>query len=64
VRLGAATKRVTGKLGGRRFDLSLAKVKLARVQGGEWPTQPARLSPLDGAEAGGRLLGRLSPRLP
>jgi hypothetical protein len=39
VRIGAS-KTVSGRLGGRRFDVSIAKVKLARAGGGggEWPT--------------------------
>jgi pimeloyl-ACP methyl ester carboxylesterase len=37
VRVGAS-KTVSGKLGGRRFDVNIAKVKLARAGGdGEWP---------------------------
>jgi pimeloyl-ACP methyl ester carboxylesterase len=36
----SADKRVSGVLGGRRFDLSLAKVKLSRAGGeGEWPSR-------------------------
>jgi pimeloyl-ACP methyl ester carboxylesterase len=44
----SASKRVTGTLGGRRFNVSLAKVKLSRAGGGgsEWPAR-ARL-PLPG----------------
>ncbi|HEV3319075.1 MAG TPA: alpha/beta fold hydrolase [Solirubrobacteraceae bacterium] len=39
VRIGAG-KTVSGTLGGRRFDVNIAKVKLARTAagGGEWPT--------------------------
>ena len=37
----SASKRVTGTLGGRRFSVSLAKVKLSRAGGsGEWPSRP------------------------
>jgi pimeloyl-ACP methyl ester carboxylesterase len=43
VRVGAASTRVTGTLGGRRFDMSIAKVKLARVGGDEWPSPAAIL---------------------
>lgn len=47
VTLGAASRRVSGVLGGRRFDISLATVKLARAgaQAAEWPAL-ARLAPL------------------
>jgi pimeloyl-ACP methyl ester carboxylesterase len=35
----SANKRVSGTLGGKRFDVSLAKVKLSRTGGeGEWPS--------------------------
>jgi pimeloyl-ACP methyl ester carboxylesterase len=38
VRIGGG-KTVSGRLGGRRFDVSIAKVKLARAGGGDgWPT--------------------------
>src|SRR6185312_9790108 len=38
VRVGLASHRVIGRLGGRRFDLSLAKVRLARAASAElWP---------------------------
>jgi len=52
VRLGSATKQVTGTLGGRHFDVSLAKVKLSSVGAGEWPSRPVILG----------LLGRSDPR--
>ncbi len=43
VRIGSGT-RVSGTLAGRHFDLSLAKVKLSRVQSaGEWPAHPLTL---------------------
>jgi pimeloyl-ACP methyl ester carboxylesterase len=39
-----ADKRVIGTLGGKRFDLSTAKVKLSRAGGaGEWPARPREL---------------------
>jgi pimeloyl-ACP methyl ester carboxylesterase len=47
VRLGATSQRITGMLGGRRFDVSLAKVRLSRVGAGasspegEWPSRAA-----------------------
>jgi pimeloyl-ACP methyl ester carboxylesterase len=41
VRFGSGTENVTGKLGGKGFDVSLAKVKLARVDAGEWPSAAA-----------------------
>jgi pimeloyl-ACP methyl ester carboxylesterase len=44
----SADKHVTGTLGGKRFDLSLAKVKLSRAGGsGEWPSRPL-VPPLPG----------------
>lgn len=47
----SANKRVSGTLGGRRFDVSLAKVKLSRVRGaGEWPSHTVQL-PLPGLVA-------------
>jgi hypothetical protein len=52
VRFGSGTENVTGKLGGKAFDVNLAKVKLARVGSGEWPSQAA----ID------RLLSRRAPR--
>ena len=40
----SADKRVSGTLGGKRFNVSLAKVKLSRVSGaGEWPSAPLLL---------------------
>jgi pimeloyl-ACP methyl ester carboxylesterase len=43
-------KRVTGTLGGRRFDVSLARVHLSRVSGGgEWPSHALAITlPLPG----------------
>jgi pimeloyl-ACP methyl ester carboxylesterase len=52
VRFGSGTENVTGKLGGTGFDVNLAKVKLARVGSGEWPSQAAIV----------RLLSRRAPR--
>ncbi len=44
----AANKRVTGTLGGKRFNVSLTKVRLSRAGGaGAWPSRPL-LSPLPG----------------
>jgi hypothetical protein len=37
VRFGGATTRITGTLSGRRFDIDVAKVRLASTAGGEWP---------------------------
>jgi pimeloyl-ACP methyl ester carboxylesterase len=54
VRFGSATQNVTGKLGGKGFDVSLAKVKLARVSPGGWPSQAT-------VDA---LLARRAPRKP
>jgi pimeloyl-ACP methyl ester carboxylesterase len=51
VRLGSG-KRVTGTLGGRRFNVSIATVKLARASGArEWPSH-AVLPPLAGLNGG------------
>ncbi len=48
IRIGSASRRVTGTLGGRRFDLGLAHVRLAAAgqTGGEWPAAPVVLSRL------------------
>jgi pimeloyl-ACP methyl ester carboxylesterase len=43
VRTGASASRVTGTLGGKRFDVSLAKVKLSSVGNGGWPSPAAIL---------------------
>ena len=51
IRFGATSTHVVGALSGKHFDLDLAKVRLSRVGGGEWPSS---------AEVG-KLLGR--PRL-
>ncbi len=40
VRFGAGAEQVTGTLGGRHFDVSLAKVRLSS-RGGEWPSLAA-----------------------
>lgn len=48
VRVGSASKQVIGVLGGKRFDVNLAKVKLSRYTGtGEWPSHPVSF-PLPG----------------
>jgi pimeloyl-ACP methyl ester carboxylesterase len=49
VTVGSASKQVTGVLGGKRFDIDLARVKLSRYTGGtgEWPSRPI-LFPLPG----------------
>ncbi len=39
VRFSAHSQQITGMLGGRRFDVSLAKVKLASVRASEWPSR-------------------------
>jgi pimeloyl-ACP methyl ester carboxylesterase len=41
IRFGSSSTRITGTLAGRRFDVDLAKVKLARVGAGEWPSYAA-----------------------
>jgi pimeloyl-ACP methyl ester carboxylesterase len=44
----SADKRVSGTLGGKRFNVSLTKVKLSSAGGaGEWPSRPLKL-PLPG----------------
>jgi pimeloyl-ACP methyl ester carboxylesterase len=57
IRIGAPSRHVTGTLGGHRFDLSLAKVRLSRAQApGEWPSA----APLLAGPARERLPGALS----
>jgi hypothetical protein len=59
VRFGATSTRVTGTLGGRRFDVSLARVELARTGSREWPSRAVISALLErrGAHAlGGRTL--------
>jgi pimeloyl-ACP methyl ester carboxylesterase len=51
VRFGGDSKRVIGSLGGRRFDVLIAKVRLSRLGTGEWPSRAAI----------GRLLTRRAP---
>jgi pimeloyl-ACP methyl ester carboxylesterase len=45
VRIGSSSTHVTGTLGGHRFRLSLAKVKLSGAGASEWPSAPLELSP-------------------
>jgi pimeloyl-ACP methyl ester carboxylesterase len=57
LRLGSSSRRVTGTLDGRRFDLALARVRLSRAGPAEWPASAPALSALgrsalDGAAAG------------
>jgi pimeloyl-ACP methyl ester carboxylesterase len=48
VRVESASKQVTGVLGGKRFDVNLAKVKLSRyTAASEWPSHPVSF-PLPG----------------
>lgn len=56
VTLSTAHHRVTGTLGGRRFDVSLATVHLSRVGADGWPERPPALPPL--GRAGPLRLGR------
>jgi hypothetical protein len=51
VRLGAASKRVTGTLSGRRFSIVVARLKLARAGALDWPTQRG-IAPLLGRPEG------------
>ena len=61
VRFGDGSTFATGALDGRRFDVPIATVKLARRGGGEWPSLAA-LAPTLGRDLGA---GSLSPaRLP
>jgi pimeloyl-ACP methyl ester carboxylesterase len=54
----STNKRVTGTLGGKRFNVSLAKVKLSSADGaGEWPTRTLEL-PLPGLVHEPRTRGR------
>ena len=46
VRIGTGTT-ITGTLGGRRFDLSIAAAATARSRASEWPSRPLTF-PLDG----------------
>jgi hypothetical protein len=63
VRLGSATKQVTGTLGGKRFDVSIATVKLSRAGLGAWPSRPIAL-PLLGRLEGAAPRHGSRPRLP
>ena len=51
VRLGSSSRRVTGTLGGRHFDLLISRVKLSRARPGEWPATAPALSMLGRAGA-------------
>jgi pimeloyl-ACP methyl ester carboxylesterase len=56
IHLGSSSRRVTGALGGRSFDLSLAKVRLSRAgSDGEWPAAPLVLSRLGRERLGAAL---------
>jgi pimeloyl-ACP methyl ester carboxylesterase len=48
VRFGSGAKRIPGTLGGKRFDVTLAGVRLSRLGGGPWPS-PSALRKLLGA---------------
>jgi hypothetical protein len=57
VRLGSTSRRVSGTLEGRHFDISIARVRLSRTGPAGWPALAPALSalgrtPLDGAGAG------------
>jgi len=41
VHYGGTSQQVTGALGGRRFDVSIAKVRLSRANAAEWPAGAA-----------------------
>jgi pimeloyl-ACP methyl ester carboxylesterase len=60
VRLGSSSHRVSGTLGGHRFDLPIARVRLSRALSNEWPATAPALSALgrgalDGSPAGALL---------
>ncbi len=60
VRLGLSSHRVAGTLGGRRFDMPIARVRLSSAGPGEWPTAAPALSAfgrtaLDGTTPGALL---------
>ncbi len=60
VRLGLSSHRVTGTLGGRHFDMPIARVRLSRASAGAWPSVAPALSALgrsalDGTPAGALL---------
>jgi hypothetical protein len=65
IRLGSSSTRVSGTLGGRRFDLRLAKVRLSRAGDGdgEWPAAAPTLSRLGREPTRGTLAAAL-PQLP
>jgi hypothetical protein len=64
VRTGSSSSRITGTLGGRRFDVRIAKVKLSSTGSGAWPSQAAirGLLARDGARLSGG--GVAWPQLP
>ena len=53
VRFGASSTRAIGTLGGRRFDVSLARVKLARTGSSDWPSRATILELLGRRDARG-----------
>jgi len=46
VRIGSGSRRVTGTLGGRRFDLAIPRAKLSRTGSPEWPAAAPAVSRL------------------
>jgi pimeloyl-ACP methyl ester carboxylesterase len=67
VRLGGGLQRAVGTLGGRRFNVSLARVRLSRATAAGWPPAGAirrLLSRVEGAARGAGPVGRSAPRLP
>jgi pimeloyl-ACP methyl ester carboxylesterase len=64
VRFGSAATRVSGTLGGHRFNLSLAKVRTARTGSGGWPAVAPTLSRLGRAQASGALQAAGISQLP
>jgi pimeloyl-ACP methyl ester carboxylesterase len=64
VRIGSSAKQVIGTLGGKRFDVTVAKVELSSVGGGEWPSGAALKKLLRNDQASSRASRLLPPQLP
>jgi hypothetical protein len=64
IRVGSHAGTVSGTLSGRRFDVHLAKVRLSRVGGGEWPALQGIIGQLARTRGAAASAGALPPRLP
>jgi pimeloyl-ACP methyl ester carboxylesterase len=64
VRFGSASRRVTGTLGGHRFNVSIASVRLARADRNAWPAPDALARLLRGAPGREHRSLTLGPQLP